>query len=70
MGIDNKKEMFLFDQVNNYWNKYNYQTNEFEVFNEIPTLTQNFAGIGTRELEENGKEAIRKIYEKNFGVLV
>ena len=66
MAIDNKKPTFVFDQINNRWNKFSYEYEVFEIFDEIPKLTENFAGIGTRELDENGKEAIRKIYEKNF----
>jgi hypothetical protein len=66
MGVDNKKPVFFFDQEGNVWNTYNYTKNEFEVIDYIPKLTQNFAGIGTRELQENGKEAIRKVYETNL----
>lgn len=66
MGIDNKKDVFFFDQMDNKWNKFNYDLQKFEIIDYIPKLTENFAGIGTREINENGKEAIRKIYESNF----
>ncbi len=33
---------------------------------EVPVLTKNFAGIGTREINEAGKQAIRDVYEKTF----
>jgi hypothetical protein len=33
---------------------------------EIPKLTENFAGIGTREINQYGIDAIRQIYKKNF----
>lgn len=70
MAIDNHKPTFVFDQPTNMWNEYDYNTNRFEImFDEIPILTKTFAGIGTRELDENGKNAIRKIYETNFGVV-
>lgn len=69
MGIDNKKPIFFFDQENNNWNKFNYEKEEFEVIDYVPKLTQNFAGIGTRELQENGKDAIREIYKVNFGMV-
>lgn|SRR5579862_2532578 len=66
MAVDNKKPVFFFDQENKCWNKFNYEKDEFEKINYIPKLTENFAGIGTRELEEVGKEAIKKIYEENL----
>lgn len=66
MAVDNKKEVFFFDQENNVWNKFNYDKGEFDVIDYIPKLTENFAGIGTRELLENGMNAIRKVYETNF----
>jgi len=67
MAIDNNKPVYLFDQICGNWNRYDYTTRRFEwTFDEIPKLTQNFAGVGTRELQENGKEAIRQIYKNNF----
>jgi len=66
MGVDNKKPVFFFDQPTNTWNKFNYEKGEFEVIDYIPKLTENFTGVGTRELEESGMNAIKKIYETNF----
>ena len=64
MAIDNKKPVFVFDQNSNLWHKYNYQREMFEQC-EIPKLTANFAGIGTRDLNENGKNAIVQIFKEN-----
>jgi hypothetical protein len=33
-----------------------------------PTLTPNFAGIGTRNINQNGIEAIRDVYENTFRI--
>jgi len=34
---------------------------------DIPSITsQNFAGIGTREIQPNGIKAIKDVYEKTF----
>jgi hypothetical protein len=66
MSVDNKKSTFVFDQNFNRWYKFNYVFGRFEIFDGIPTLTENFAGIGTREINENGINAIKKIYKKNF----
>jgi hypothetical protein len=69
MAIDNKKPVFFFNQPTNAWySGTNYDGNGVGYFIEIdgiPTLTQDFAGIGTREIEQNGKNAIRMVYEKN-----
>lgn len=70
MSIDNKKPTFVFNQPTNEWNKFNYDTNQFEVITEIPTLTKHFAGIGTREIDTDGKNAITAIYEKNLCIQI
>ena len=68
MAVDNKKEVFFFDQDANCWNKYNYDLGQFEVIDYIPKLTQNFAGIGTREISVDGENAIREILKYNMGL--
>ena len=70
MAIDNKKPIFVFDQENNKWNNFNYNKQEFEVTNYIPKLTENFAGVGTREINENGINAIQMILKENLSGLV
>ena len=37
---------------------------------DTPVLTKNFAGIGTREINDAGKQAIRDVYDKTFNVNV
>jgi hypothetical protein len=66
MAIDNQKPTFVFDQEGNKWNKFNYALGEFEVIDYIPKLTENFAGVGTREINDKGIVAIEKILEYNF----
>lgn len=64
MAIDNGKPVYVFDQVRNKWYKnINNKWNE----SEVPILTKNFAGIGTRELNDTGRKAIEAVYEKTFG---
>ena len=70
MAIDNKKPTFVFDQDNNKWNKFNYEKNEFEAIDYIPKLTENFAGVGTREINENGVNAIQTILKENLSGVV
>ena len=69
MAIDNKKLVFVFDQVNNCWKKFNYELDKFEIIDYIPKLMENFAGVGTREITDNGIKAIQNIFEINFGVV-
>jgi len=60
MAIDENKPVYLFDQNCNYWLSFNYDSRVFERCPN-PQLTNHFAGIGTREINENGKDAIRQI---------
>jgi len=66
MSLDSNKPTFFFNQPTNCWNVYAYDGQEFRVMYEIPKLTENLAGIGTRELNDNGKNAIIEIYKHNF----
>lgn len=65
MAIDDNKPVFVYDQVRKQW--YTNQNGKWSILNETPTLTKNFAGIGTRQLNEFGKRAIRDVYVKTFG---
>ncbi len=69
MAIDNDKTVFFFNQPTNAWyigTKYDSNgTAYFVEIHYVPRLPRSFAGIGTREIEDNGKSAIRMIYEKN-----
>ncbi len=67
MGINNKKEVFVFDQIRDKWFRWSYSTYSFLEMNDVPKITsQNFAGIGTREIKPNGVSAIRDVYNKTF----
>lgn len=67
MAIDNQKLLFVFDQEQNQWMEFIWT---FHVFARTfdPMLTQNFAGIGTRDLKDNGIDAIRRVYHETFTV--
>lgn len=64
MAIDNRKRVYFFDQDSDKW-YLNLLGKFVEIYN-IPLLSFNFAGIGTRELKENGEQAIIEIYKKTF----
>ena len=65
MAVLHKKPVYVFDQARTEWYTYNYSTNKWEICN-TPTLTRNFAGIGTRGLNQVGMKAIDEVYEKTF----
>lgn len=66
MGIDNKKDVYFFDQLENQWFKYDYNFNLFWEVNYIPKLSHDFAGIGTRNISDNGIQSIIDVYKETF----
>ena len=64
MAIDNKKPTFVFDQNNNRW--FWWVSDSWILFHP-PKLPENFAGVGTRKINESGKQAIGYIYKLSFG---
>ena len=69
MGIQAGKPVYVFNQADNAWYTWDDASNSF-IKTEIPTLTNNFAGIGSRQLTDAGKAAIREVYEKSIGTEV
>ncbi len=62
MGIINYKEVFVFDQDKSMWFSWSHIQNKFIEYKQTPMITsENFAGIGTRELRANGLEAIKAV---------
>lgn len=64
MAIQHNKPVFVFNQNDNKWYKWNL--NQFRKIDYIPKLTENFAGVGTRELTHQGEEAILSLFENTF----
>lgn len=63
MAINEGKPVYVYDQVRERWFK---NINGVWSSSDVPTLTKNFAGIGTREINEKGIQAIRDVYTKTF----
>lgn len=63
MAIDNNKDVYVFDQSRLKWYR-----NRDHKWSEVttPKLTPNFAGIGTREITQEGIQAIRNVYALTF----
>lgn len=66
MAIDVRKPLFVFDQPTICWLKFDYDKNRFEKMAVLPKLTEHFAGVGTREINKNGINAIKTIYKNTF----
>lgn len=64
MAIDDNKPVYVYDQIRKQW--FANLNGQWQVFSGIPKLTKNFAGIGTRELNQDGKDAIKQVYENTF----
>ena len=63
MAINLGKEVHVFDQNQKQWYKWNGDLSKF-LPEETPILTRKFAGVGTREITDAGKQAIKEIYQK------
>jgi len=63
MAIDSGKPVYIFDQELQRW--FIWKKTMF-VDVETPTLTSNFAGIGTRNIDSRGIDAIREVYSKSL----
>src|SRR5574344_564768 len=66
MAINMNKPVHVFDQNLNKW--FTYKEGKF-IEETTPQLTKNFADIGTREINDSGKQAIREVYTKTFNTL-
>lgn len=64
MAIDIEKPLYVYEQYKKQW--YFWNENSFEVC-VTPVLVKDFAGIGTREINDDGIQAIRNVYIKTFG---
>lgn len=63
MGIDNHKSVYVFDSKFNSWFSYNYSNFKFEKCDGVPKLTEKFAGVGSREIDEFGINAIKNLFK-------
>jgi hypothetical protein len=74
MAINEGKPVYVFDQNKNKWFTWGNTTEKEGLFSKkgfietnTPILTKNFAGIGTREINDNGRKAIENVYKKTSG---
>ena len=62
LAIQHNKPVYVFNQKDDKW----YTWKDKFVECEQPTLTENFAGIGTRNLSMEGSHAIRRLFVDTF----
>lgn len=72
MAIDNGIPVYVYNQNSNEWFAFDYSTNQFyKVADTTPVLSdvekQSFAAVGTRKLDNEGKNAINNFMAANFG---
>ncbi len=65
-AIYDGKPVYVYDQMASVWRTFNRETKKWQETG-IPKLTQNFAGVGSRNLEENGRQAIIDVLKNTFG---
>lgn len=67
MAVDNQKTVYVFDQDKDKWFRWSYTSLSFRELKGTPVITsENFAGIGTREIKPNGILAIQEVYNLTF----
>jgi len=65
MARDNNKLIYFYDQDICKWYWFDYRINKFTELKGIPKLKENFAGIGSANLNQNGILAIKDVYKAN-----
>ena len=66
MGIDNYRDVFVFEQNLEKWFKWSFNALRFVEVQSPKISVQDFAGIGTREINGSGINAIKNLYFKTF----
>lgn len=65
MAIQAGKPVYVYDQERKQWYK-NIDGKWSK--SDVPVLTKNFAGIGTRQINQDGINAIRQVFQKTFNI--
>lgn len=67
MAILHNKPVYVYFQDFDVWAKYSYEEETYMQIDYIPKLTNNFAGIGSRNITDNGVKAIKQLFVNTFG---
>jgi len=60
-----KKPLFVFDQTKRSW--FRWSGTAWEIVNQPAITSESFAGIGTQELNDDGRAAIHDLFLRSFG---
>lgn len=67
MAINNNKEVFVYDLLNLSWYRWSYSSMSFiKIDEDLKICSENFAGIGTREITIDGVKAIYNLLDNTF----
>ncbi len=67
MGINNNREIFVYDLLSLFWYRWSYSSMSFIKMEDIVKIgSENFAGIGTRKITTDGIKAISNLFENTF----
>jgi hypothetical protein len=66
LSIDSMKEVYVFEQNREKWFKWSFNALRFVEVQSPKISVQDFAGIGTREINGSGINAIKNLYSKTF----
>jgi len=66
MGIDSMKEVYVFEQNREKWFRWSFNALRFVEVQSPKISVQDFAGVGTREINGSGINAIKNLYSKTF----
>lgn len=64
--LEGNREVYLFNQTDNKWYEYNFGLYKWVLCQNLPVITQSFAGIGSRNITEQGRLAIIDLFERSF----
>ncbi|SEH78878.1 hypothetical protein SAMN02927937_01435 [Paenimyroides aquimaris] len=68
MAVDAQKNVFVYDQEQLQWFYYDYYFGDFCILKTPPKITSlNFTGIGTRNINFFGMDAIEQLFKNTFG---
>ena len=60
-----KKPLFVFDQGRRSW--FRWSGTAWEIVNQPVITAESFAGIGTQNLDDEGRAAIHDLFLRSFG---
>jgi hypothetical protein len=69
MGINHKRPIHVFEQNKKKWYRWSYITDTFIEENDPVISKENFAGVGTREINEFGCKAIKDLIERSVSFI-